>query len=410
MTLLAKRHLIETGFTRIYEGDEDLSQPEISNYFDKKYDRCPSFKNEYLTQNKPPATGTKAIREVIKHLIEDKDLKANSVELAMVQELFRKDVKIKCIRDEIEIFIHRAEVKSNIQELYTKLSSEPYGLTKTIISLLLLDVLLKQGDKVSLYEKNAFSLEITPLLFDRLMANPQNFELQKNIFDGEKRKYIELLSETLLKENTSNLLHLVKGIVVKVRELEKFTKQTTILTKTTERVRNIIMNAKEPHALIFRDLKRFSIDELKQSFDEMDSCYNSLIQEIESFLFESLSIKVADKEALETKFKNIFEYISNDELKIFANNILIDDLPYNRWLERVATVVNKKRVPKDWCDNDLADFKQKIKEIAIKTQGLENLTGKNSIDFDKVLNSVYKAVKKLSKPQQLALVREITNA
>lgn len=253
---LDKKHLIETGFARANEGI-DLNE---------KYNQCPKFKCEYLTIDKSPATGTKAIRAVVKHLITGEEIKENSIEQFMIEKLFptrhhkksdaRRDnlSRIKNICDEMETFIHRAENKSSIEELYIKLKEAPYGLTKPIISLLLLEVLLKQSDKVSLFEKGIFQLEITELLYERLMANPQNFEFQKNVFDDKKNEYLEKISKITCCKKTNNLLEVTKSIFYKIKNLDKFTQNTSNLSPIATKFRNAVLNAKEPYKMIFKDL------------------------------------------------------------------------------------------------------------------------------------------------------------
>lgn len=432
-------HLIDGDSDKIHELNKQLEEEaqnlslklpqnsHLSDVLDNAYKLCPTIKNEFLTASKSVATGTKAIRNIIKHLLNNDELKDDSLENDIFKELFTTDdEKIKKIKDKIKKFIHGADEKENLQKLYKELNQLPYGISNSIISLLLLDVLLKKSDKVSLFEKNIFQLEISDLLYDRLMANPQNFDLQKNVFTDKKKTYLENFSGIACCQTTDNLLDVTKSIFYKTKNLDKYTQSTSRLSLSTLKLRNAILNAKEPNKLVFNDIpialgfksfencddKFFQI--LEKSVSELDNCYLELVKEIETFLFNSFELKTgeANKKKLAEKFNKIEEFISDDELKIIANNIKIENLTYERWIERLATVVNKKNVPKNWSDNDLADFKQKIIWISSEVKRLDLLAAKSkgvkiSFNLDDELKALLKKINNLPQMKRLALVNFI---
>ena len=66
-------------------------------------------------------------------------------------------------------------------------------------------------------------------------------------------------------------------------------------------------------------------------------------------------------------------------------------LPYDKWLEKIATFVNKSRIPKDWSDTDLVDFNVKIAQFARKIKNLEPIAmdiKKSSFNFDNNLTPI----------------------
>jgi len=351
----------------------------------KKEKYFPDLSSEILITTKKSGHITRVVRKTVRHILEGEQIKENSHEMLIIRELFEsKDIKVQNIRDEIEKFIHLASSKANLNGLFDKLSNAPFGLTRQIISLILLDVLLRQGDNVSVFEKGQFQLEINPLLFDRLMVNPQKFEVQKNIFTDERKNYLKALSGVLNKK-TNNLLDITKALVDRIKQLDKFTKNTDRLSKSTLKFRNAIINAKEPYKLIFNDIpislgfkgyetcnnEFFKL--LDESIKELDSRYSDLLLEIEDFFFSSFELQPAEKNRknLVKKVKEVEEFISTDEIKIITNAIKTESLPYERWLEKIATVINSKNVPKNWSDYDLAEFKQKIILIGYEIKRLQ---------------------------------------
>ncbi len=377
----------------------------------KGFKYFPDLSSEILTTHEKSAHITRVVRKVVRYLLEGEVIKEKSKEARVIEELFKKkDIKVQNILDEIEKFIHLASEKTGLDMLYDKLSSPPFGLTRQIISLLLLGILLKQGDRVSIFEKGLFQLEITALLFDRLMVNPHKFELQKNIFTDNKKYYLENLAK-LLKEDTNNLLDITKTIVYQIKGLDKYTKHTDSLSKNTLKLRNAILSAKEPYKLIFNDIPvALGFKGYEQCGDEFFNLFNSCLRELENnyalllaememFLFDSFNLKTGAKgrESLAEKVRAVEEFVSDDEIKTAINSIKIIDLPHNRWLERVATVINRKNVPKNWSDNDLADFKRKILLISSEIKKLKSLSGlQDELEFILELVNRLPGAKKLT--------------
>ena len=64
-------------------------------------------------------------------------------------------------------------------------------------------------------------------------------------------------------------------------------------------------------------------------------------------------------------------------------------------------------MPKDWSDNDVADFKIKVKELALKFTTIEATAGGSNVEIDNTTAKLLSQILKLSKPQKMVLIREI---
>ena len=80
------------------------------------------------------------------------------------------------------------------------------------------------------------------------------------------------------------------------------------------------------------------------------------------------------------------------------------------WINRIATFINKSRVPKDWSDEDVADFKVKVKDLALKFYTIEATVGTSEIGISKSFEKVLQQLLELTKPEQNVIVRKIVNA
>ena len=417
-------------------GEQYINEVPIVSWVDDVNPKRPEINLEYLKplrnsqgefednlNYKTPPTVTKAIRCLARHLLEGEDLKENSTEHYLVRELLCSKSTCAKIKKEIEKFVLQNN-RFKLTCLFERFITPPYGLTKSIISVLLLDVLFRNKDVLAIYENGQFQLKLTALMFDRMVYCPQNFELQKTVI--EDLPILEKISAIILPCKSSNILDLTKGLIYFIKNLDKYTLTTERLSKNTIRFRNAVLNAKDPINLFYKDIPKILDDKILcqcdktfvKAFDEaireLQSSYTNLIKEINEFLINSFKVgrncHSADKkhrEKLAKRFEAVQEFLSDNELKILHNNIKELNSPDTLWIERIATFINKSRVPKDWSDNDVADFKLKVKELALKFTTIEATAGVKDLKLDSTLIKVLDQISKFSKPQKMVLVREI---
>ena len=69
----------------------------------------------------------------------------------------------------------------------------------------------------------------------------------------------------------------------------------------------------------------------------------------------------------------------------------------------------KERVPKDWNDNDIADYKFKIKELALKFIILESTAGNFELIQSTKFDVLLEKIKELNSAEKNILLRKIVN-
>jgi hypothetical protein len=411
---LIEEHKREFTLTKV--GEQYINEVPIISWVDGVNIKRPEMNLEYLKLEKTPPTVTKAIRCLARHLLEGEDLKENSTEHYLVRELLCSKSTCAKIKKEIEKFVLQNN-KFKLTCLFERFMTPPYGLTKSIVSVLLLDVLARNKDILAIYENSQFQLKLTSLMFDRMVYCPQNFKLQKTIM--EDLPILKKISEIILPCKSTNILDLTKGLIYFIKNLDKYTLTTERLSKNTIRFRNAVLNAKDPINLFYKDIPKILDDKILcqcdksfvKSFDEaiqeLQNSYSNLIKEISTFLFNSFSGK--SRKNLAKRFEAVQEFLSDNELKILHNNIKELNSTDTLWIERIATFINKSRVPKDWSDNDVADFKIKVKELALKFTTIEATAGGSKIKIDTTTAKLLSQILKLSKPQKMVLVRAVIN-
>ncbi len=391
-------------------GEQYLLSNPLKSWKSKEFPLRPDINLEYLKDEKTPAILTKAIRNLSKHLIDGNELKQYSIEDLLCKELKKCHKLYSMIETEI---LNGNRISLN--DVYAKYIS--LGITKSLIAIIILQVLLNNKDVLAIYEKTQFQLNFNHLMFDRMIACPENFEIQKTeIYDIYILKDI---SKIILNKSSNNILEITKGLYSTIKKLDKYTMNTEKLSKNTLRFRTIVLNAKDPISLFQRDIpKVFGINTLKDgdrkflndlkiTLNELKNSTEELLKELKEYIFETFNVKTRNE--LSERFIAIKDYIGEQDLKILYNTITELNVNDELWINRIATFINKSRVPKDWNDKDYIDFKIKAKELALIFSIIEATIGTKNYNSSKNYNSLIKNFTKFSKPEKLTFLREVLN-
>lgn len=392
------------------KGEEYIVNNPIASWNCKEFQLRPNLNLEYLKEDKTPSILTKAIRNYAKYILENQPLKECSLEYVIKIDL--KNCEKLIIKIESEILNGKRICLANIFKKYLE-----KGLTRSLISVIILQILSQNLDKIAIYEKFQFQLKFDCLMFDRIMACPQNFEIQ--LTEMKDIYILKDISKIILNKKSDNILEITKGLYSTIKKLDKFTMNTQNLSNKTLRFRNVILNAKDPISLFERDIPkvlsgkslndcdREFLNNLKLSLNELKNCTDCLIKDLKKFIFDSF--KSTSKENLCERFLAIREFIGENELKILLNNVIDTNVNEDLWINRIATFINKSRVPKDWSDEDFADFKVKTKELALKFFVIEATVGTSDCAISKNYHSVLNSFLNLTKQEQMILLRKVVN-
>jgi len=393
------------------KGEDYLKSNPLEDWKTEEFPNRPNINLEYLKEEKSPSTLTKAIRNYAKFLLDNQPLKEFSLE-----HLLSEDVK-KCMKisSKIENDILSGK-KLSLEKVFDKYISQ--GLTKSLIATILLSKMVENIDRIAIYEKSQFQLKLDCLMFDRMIACPEHFEIQKTEIEDEF--ILKDVSKIILNKKSNNILEITKGLYKSIKELDKYTMKTENMSKKTLRLRNVIVNAKDPISLFERDIPkvlsgktlqdcdREFLNDLKKSLEELKSCTKNLEKEIKEFIFKSFQAK--NKEELSERFLKIKEFLNEKELKVLLNTVVEIDVPDSLWINRIATFINKSRVPKDWSDEDYADFKVKTCELALKFSVLEATVGTNEKVENNEFYSLLNMFLKLTKSEKMIFLRKAINS
>lgn len=401
------------GYCTSESGLAFVKENPVTSWITEEYPQRPEINLEYLKLDKAPPTLTRAIRLLTKHLLDGEDLKENSTEHYLVKELLCSKSSCTALKTEVLEFI-QSKKRITLDLYFKKFLSAPYGLTKSIASVLLLDVMVKSKAVIAIYKNYEFQVRFDAAMFDVMLHCPENFELQKTVLDD--MPIIEGLSSILMQCRNSNIIDLTKALIHFIKKLDGYTLKTSRLSKNTLKLRNATRLVKDPIALFYRDIPKILEDKIlckcdeklveKFEFciDELKNSYSKLILEIKEFIFSSFHTK--SREDLAKRFMDIQDYLSGD-LKVLGNKITEKSGLETLWIERIATFIIDVKVPKDWDDDIVADFKFKLKCLADKFLVIESTATTEEQSMDTTMEDVLKQILKLSQSQRMTIVRKV---
>lgn len=175
------------------------------------------------------------------------------------------------IMKEIDNFIKSAEkMEVNLDNIYHKLKSKPYGLRDGYIVVLLAAMLRKYRHNVFIRLKG-IDQELTGDLFDRIARYPNQYTLAVDIWEKEKENYIQCLeqeysnyiNESTRKKNRLKALH--DGMLNHYKNISKFGRTTIeYVGEFTIKYRKLIEESTED----YRDFFFNKLAKLEEDYHE----------------------------------------------------------------------------------------------------------------------------------------------
>ena len=306
-----------------------------------------------------------------------------------------------------EAFLEGCKEKPRkLAELINTLKARPFKLKQGVIDLWIPTYLIIKKNDYSLYnDSGVFIPFINREVLDIMQKSPGGFQIKAFNVEGVKldlyNKYREALNLSQDSEFTAaSLIETIRPFLVFYKKLNKYTKQTKRLKKTTLQFRNVLSTAKDPEKTFFEDLPRALgfkdsvlasndevlksyVDLLQNAIRELRSCYVNLIGRIENALVDSLSLKSTDfiqyKKELEERYSCLKTYLLTDKQKAILNRILSPAADKVSWYQSLAYVILDKQLENlldeeeaYLIDNLIHLFKELDKYIDISRQNLEH--------------------------------------
>ena len=393
----------------------------LSKICDAVYHKTPLIRNELINRRKISGAVTTARRKLIQAMLENGDqenlgITGYPAEMSIYRSLLsetgihrenlgvwgfyppKPDDKneIKHTWNAIETFLEASEgERQPVVKLYERLMAPPFGVRSGPLPILLCAVMHHYKTEIALYENGSFIADWSMPVFERFLKAPQQFELKRFRMTGIRSDLFSQFSKVFKQSTetqTPDLLTVVTPLMRTIAQLPKYTLTTQELSDNAKNLRKVVLNAREPDELLFKQLPeafRFSdfgaetatgtetvsefFSVLRDALSELEQAYDILLNSVEQLLVKAFTLTPTAEELraeLVARAEPLLAVTIEVDIKGFLIQVCSGGHDHTSWLEAIATYLAKKP-PSAWIDADKAQFEINLSQIARKFRHFE---------------------------------------
>ncbi|MEZ9714380.1 hypothetical protein AB4267_16050 [Vibrio cyclitrophicus] len=399
----------------IYNGvvyDKETMSEIATFAADSIYHQTPRILNELVNRNKLSGTAVSALKKLLEAMLDEeeqedlgiegfppeksmyisclKNTDIHSAEGEKEQHWFREhlDKKLNAVFAAAEKRLKdRKGNEVDLSEIAELWANAPFGLTKGVIPIFLLAFLKSMGEEIAYYEKDmsgefAFIAEPDRDYVHKLIKTPGDLAVKYIVLAKDDKEWLQHLAIFAASETnrdvSNNILSVATPLVTTMHNLPHWVKNAHLIdpdnndrNRTYLRIRDLFLQANDPHTLLVKDLRKeliaFGVDDFASQIDLLEDCFKMLRQKHEQMLV-----------AIKTKVKTIFpesgeeladmcQYVEQNSgdlrLKAFARELAKSDTGLLQWLESMIQIVIG-RGKQNWNEGILQTASNKISDYA----------------------------------------------
>ena len=405
----------------------------LSKICDEVYHKTPFIRNELINRRKISGAVTTARKKLIQAMLENGDQEnlgitgypaEMSIYRSLIQETgIHREVsgvwgfhppkpddtnRIAHTWDTIEAFLETCEdARQPVVHLYENLMAPPLGVRSGPLPILLCAAMHHYKTEIALYENGSFIANWSMPVFERFLKAPQQFELKRFRMTDIRAELFSQFSEVFNQPTEiqkPDLLTVVTPLMRAIAQLPKYTLTTQELSDTAKNLRKVVLNAREPDELLFKQLPEAfgypafgeematdakAISEffrtLRDALSELEQAYDILLNSVEQLLAEAFGLTPTSEKLraeLVKRAEPLLAVTIEMDLKGFLIQVCSGGHDFSSWIEAIATYLAKKP-PSAWIETDKAQFEINLSQIARKFRHFEAVSyekGKHIVD------------------------------
>ena len=273
-----------------------------------------------------------------------------------------------------QILLDHPDTRVPISELVALLRKPPFGLRDGLFPIFLAVVAIVEERGIAFYENGTFLREIGPDAFLRMTKAPERFDMQYCKVEGVRAEVFERLLAVLevkpVEGRKVELLDVVKPLCLFVAQLPAYVLNTRKLPPIALAVRDTILNAREPAALLFSDLPKacgfgpiaaratettpslLFAKTLKSALDDLRVAFPEMHERLRVRLRSAFDLPGSFQQfrsTLAEHAEQILVGIAEPKLRAFCLRLIDDNLPESDWIESIGSFLALKP-PTKWHD------------------------------------------------------------
>lgn len=384
----------------------------VSDTAEKVFNATPVIMNELVNRNKLSGTAVSALKKLLEAMLDQEGEESLGItghppEMSMYISCLKNtaihtfeaenekhwhhdaniDPKLKALFDAAsDYLIENSGRNVRLSEIVTLWSKTPYGITQGVTPIFLLAFLKSLGDKVAFYEKDlggeyAFIAEPDVDYVHKLIKSPQDLAVKFIVLDKSEQEWLQFLASFAAAETnrdvTNNILSVASPLVTTMHNLPNWVKNAHDFdadyteNKKLISVRDLFLQANDPHALLIVDLPKYldpkseltftqKVDLLEHHFKVLRSKHELMLKDIKQ------KVKTLFPESgkeLKSMCQLVEQKAGDIRLKAFARELGKSEDGLLEWLESMIQIVIG-RGKQSWNEGLLLTASTKISEFA----------------------------------------------
>jgi hypothetical protein len=269
-----------------------------------------------------------------------------------------------------------------LDELYCVWSRPPIGIKAGLLPIFALAFFMVHRNQLALYTEGMFTPDVKEACIDEWLQDPRRIGWRFVRIESTKKELLQLLSTALSARLgapvAADALDSARGLVALVHKLEMWTRRTNRVSQDAQNVRRLLLNASDPHKVLFTDLpltlNTHEPQQLAQRIaditGELSDAFEQRLRDVESQLLDALDHQ-GDFEHLNKRGKIVTGVGADFKLDAFAIRLstyagTLDDI---EGLLMLAT----GKTSNNWTDHDIDAGEMQLLSWAIEFRRLESL-------------------------------------
>ncbi len=272
--------------------------------------------------------------------------------------------------------------RTTLEDLYAKWARRPYGMKRGVMPLLALAFLLAHRTTTAVYVEGAYQAAIDDVFVDRMMQNPAGVEFRRVARSKRDEAFVQRLAALLSHEREAieaSALTVASALYQRFHALPLWAQRTARLTPKAGRVRDIVLKASDPEALLFSDLAEVLTGELDaavavtQALQDAEAAYPAMLDQLRAAIATQLGVDPSSFEGLGSRAVTASGVTADLRLDAFAMRAGAFEGSEGD-IEGLASLLVHKP-PRNWSDREHEQATFELAKLARRFREAETFAG-----------------------------------
>jgi hypothetical protein len=270
----------------------------------------------------------------------------------------------------------------NLSDLYATWAAAPFGVKSGLLPIFALSFFLAYRNQLALYVDDVFTPDVSEAHIDEWLQDPRRIGWRYVRIEATERKMLEELSKALSQRLgtavSADALDSARALVSLVFQLPPWTRRTESLSKESKEIRRLLLNASDPHKVLFADLPLVLntrkpnelASKIAEITGELAEAFERRLRSVEMRLFGALDHQ-GDASQLNIRGKTVSGVGSDFKLDAFSTRL--SSYTGNQSDIEGLLMLALGKPSKDWTDNDINSGEVQLLSWAMEFRRLESL-------------------------------------